>query len=435
MDSESIGVSDERRDGLMRKRWWMAAATFLVLFPLGGVYGWSVFVEPLQEAFDWTWTQAMAPLMANMGAIFLGAFFGGRVQDRLGPKWVAVTGVIIFCLGVASGLFVADEGDLWILVAGHGVVAGIGLGIAYIPCPALIVKWFPDKRGMAAGLATMGFGAGAVLAGPAGEALIGVFGDVPPVFGVLALIYLVIALPFALLLRDPPADADLPDPPPSPEGDDLTAKQALGTWQWHAMAVAFLANITIGIALITLASPITQEVTDASAGQAAALVAVLGVFNAVGRPGLAALSDRLGRRKTYAGMLVVQAACLAAIPFVPQLVLFAVLASIVALGFGGGFGITPAWTADLFGPEHNGAVFGAMIVAWSLGGVVGPLVTSELRDLTGGFQTPLLLWAGVALVAAILPALLSKAPERPDAGEDDREADASEEAARQVRRS
>lgn len=428
-------MSDGQRDAVMRKRWWMAAATFLVLFPLGGVYGWSVFVEPLQEAFDWTWTQAMAPLMANMGGIFIGAYFGGRVQDRLGPKWVAVTGVVVFCLGVSTGIFVADSGDLWILVAGHGVLAGVGLGIAYIPCPALIVKWFPDKRGMAAGLATMGFGAGAVLAGPAGEALVGVFGDVPPVFGVLAIIYLVIALPFALLLHDPPEDADLPDPPPSPEGEDLTAAQALRTWQWHAMAVAFLANITVGIALITLASPIAQEVTDASAGQAAAIVALLGVFNALGRPGLAALSDRIGRRRTYGGMLVVQAACFVAIPFAPQLVLFAVLASIVALGFGGGFGITPAWTADLFGPEHNGAVFGAMIVAWSLGGVVGPLVTSELRDLTGSFQVPLLVWAAVALAAAVLPAILSKAPSRPDSDGGEQAARTADDRQREARRS
>lgn len=409
-------MSDERHDAawVARRRWWMAVATFLVLFPLGGVYGWSVFVEPLQDAFDWTWTQAMAPLMANIGAIFIGAYFGGRVQDRIGPRWVAVTGVAVFCAGVATGTLVAEPEDLWILVAGHGVVAGIGLGIAYIPCPALIVKWFPDKRGMAAGLATMGFGAGAVLAGPAGEGLVGLLGEVPPVFGILAVVYLVIALPFAFMLRDPPDDAELPDPPPAPEGEDLTAAQALRTWQWHAMAVAFLANVTVGIALVTLASPIAQEVTDASAGQAAAIVALLGVFNAVGRPGLAALSDRIGRRTTYGGMLVVQAACFAALPFAPQLVWFAVLASIVALGFGGGFGITPAWTADLFGPAHNGAVFGAMIVAWSLGGVVGPLVTSELRDLTGSFQAPLLLWAGIALTAAILPAILAKAPSRPD---------------------
>ncbi|QBI18385.1 MFS transporter [Egibacter rhizosphaerae] len=404
----------ERSEGTpaMRTRWWMAAATFIVLFPLGGVYGWSVFVTPLQESFDWTWTQAMAPLMANIGAIFLGAYFGGRVQDRWGPRWVVVIGVVVFCVGVATGVLVTDPGDLWILVAGHGVLAGIGLGIAYIPCPALIVKWFPDQRGMAAGLATMGFGAGALLAGPAGEGLMALVGDVPPVFGILAAIYLVIGLPFAFFLKDPPESADLPDPPPSPRGDDLTAGEALRTWQWYALCIAFLANVTVGIALVTLASPIAQEVAEASAGQGAFIVGLLGVFNALGRPGLAALSDRVGRRTTYTAMLVVQALCFVAIPFVPQIVVFALLASIVALGFGGGFGITPAWTADLFGPEHNGAVFGAMIIAWSAGGVIGPLVTSELRDLTGSFEVPLYVWAVVAFVAAILPAILARAPER-----------------------
>lgn len=412
-----------------RTRWWMAAATFVVLFPLGGVYGWSVFVTPLQEAFDWTWTQAMAPLMANIGAIFVGAYFGGRVQDRVGPRWVVVTGVVVFCLGVGTGALVTDPGDLWILVAGHGLLAGVGLGIAYIPCPALIVKWFPDKRGMAAGLATMGFGAGALLAGPAGEGLIAAVGDVPPVFGILAGLYLVLGLPFAFALKDPPEGAELPDPPPAPRGDDLTAAEALRTWQWYAMAGAFLANVTVGIALVTLASPIAQEISGASAGQAAVVVALLGVFNALGRPGLAAASDRIGRRTTYAGMLVVQAACFVAIPLMPNIVAFALLASVVALGFGGGFGITPAWTADLFGPEHNGAVFGAMIVAWSAGGVIGPLVTSELRDLTGGFETPLFVWAAVALAAAVLPVVLARAPARTDDGGGDRDVEDEEEAA------
>lgn len=268
---------------------------------------------------------------------------------------------------------------------------------------------------MAAGIATLGFGAGALLTAPVGEWLLGVFGSVPPVFLALAGIYLLVGLPFCFALQDPPEDwTTAPDA--SDEVEELQGMRqyglrgALRTPQWWSLTAMLFINVTIGIGLITLAQPITEEITDASTTAAAALVSILGVWNGVGRPGLAALSDTTGRMRAFTGMFVVQAAAFAVLPLAEPFWMFAVLASIIALCFGGGFGIMPAASSDFFGTEHGGAVFGAMIVAWSAAGVAGPLLVSELREATGGFELSMYIFAGASLLAAILP-VVTKRPE------------------------
>jgi MFS transporter, OFA family, oxalate/formate antiporter len=400
-------------------RWWITFATFMVMFPIGGIYAWSVFVEPLQAEFDWSWTQSMLPLMVNVGFIFVGTVVGGRIQDRIGPQWVAAAGIVIYAVGVAISALATEADLLWVMVVGYGVIGGTGVGVAYITGPAMIVKWFPDKRGMAAGIATMGFGAGALMTAPLGEWLVEVLGGVPPVFLVLAGLYVLIGLPFCFAMQDPPEDWDAPDASEAVEDlegmNQYDLRQALGTIQWWSLTFMLFVNVTIGIGLITLAQPITEAITEASAGTAAVLVSVLGAWNGLGRPGLAALSDKTGRMNAFAGMFVVQAAAFAALPFAEPFVLFAILASIIALCFGGGFGIMPAASSDFFGTKHGGAVFGAMIVAWSVAGVVGPLLVSELRDLTGDFRLSLFIFAGASLVCAALP-LVTKPPKdrRPD---------------------
>jgi MFS transporter, OFA family, oxalate/formate antiporter len=410
-------------------RWWITAATFMVMFPIGGIYAWSVFVEPLQSTFEWSWTQTMLPLMVNVGLIFVGTVIGGKIQDRVGPKWVAAAGIVMYSAGVAISALATEADQLWILIAGYGVLGGIGVGVAYITGPAMIVKWFPDKRGMAAGIATLGFGAGALLTAPLGEWLIGAMGGVPPVFLVLAGVYLVLGLPFCFVLQDPPEDWDAPEA--SDEVEEMADMHqyemvpALKTFQFWSLTTMLFVNVTIGIGLITLAQPITEELTDASTAAAAALVSILGVWNGLGRPGLAALSDKTGRMRAFTGMFVVQAAAFAALPYVGSFWLFAILASVIALCFGGGFGIMPAASSDFFGTEHGGAVFGAMIVAWSAAGVVGPLVTSELRDATGDFTLPLLIFAGASLVSAALPVFTKPPGDRRVGEEDDADAAAA----------
>jgi MFS transporter, OFA family, oxalate/formate antiporter len=257
--TRSPGVEVSKSDA--PNRWWITFATFMVMFPIGGIYAWSVFVEPLQEQFEWSWTQSMLPLMVNVALIFVGTVVGGWIQDRTGPRLVAAAGIVIYAAGVALSALATEPDQLWILVLGYGVIGGTGVGVAYITGPAMIVKWFPDKRGMAAGIATLGFGAGALLTAPLGEWLVEALGGVPPVFLVLAGLYLLLGLPFCFALEDPPEDWDAPtasDAVQDMEGmRQYELGDALRTVQWWALTAMLFVNTTIGIGLITLAQPIT----------------------------------------------------------------------------------------------------------------------------------------------------------------------------------
>lgn len=388
-------------------RWWITFATVMVMFPIGGIYSWSVFVDPLQDRFDYSWTEAMLPLMANVGMIVVGTVIGGRIQDRIGPRYVAAVGIVAYSIAVALAALAGNDAQLWILILTYGILGGTAVGVAYITAPAMITKWFPDRRGMAAGIATMGFGAGAVLTAPLAEWLLDRFDELPPVFLVLAAVYLVVGLPFCFAFRDPPDDWDPPPMPPEleqlEEMRQYEFKEALGTPQFWLLTIMLFVNVTIGIALITALASVVEDIADVDSGTAALVVIVVGVGNGVGRPGLAALSDRIGRMPTFGAMFVAQAGAFALLPLAGNVVVFAALAFLVGLCFGGGFGVAPAATVDYFGTEHNGAIVGATIVAWSAAGLVGPFTIGTIRDVTDSFDPALYTFAVIAAAAAVVP--------------------------------
>jgi MFS transporter, OFA family, oxalate/formate antiporter len=394
-------------------RWLVAIAGAVVMLAIGGVYGWSVFTGPLQEEFGWSSTQALLPYIVLHAMIFIGTFGGGRVQDRIGPRPVALVGIGVYSLGVMLASLTSESDQLWLLVATYGVLGGLGLGMAYIVPPALLSKWFPDKRGLANGIAVGGFGGGALITGPIGEPLIEVFGSVPPVLGVLGVGYLVVGVGASLFLREPGQD-DVEDADEQDSGGergetDFSLGAALRTPQFYLLTAMFTLSVVIGNAFISQASPIAQEISEVGAGPAAVLVGVIGIFNAAGRPGWAALSDKLGRLRTFQVLLPVSAVTFVLIPTVGTVfALMLVLGCLVVLNYGGTFGIMPSLAADFYGTENGGAIYGAMIVAWSLGGVIGPLGISAIHEATGGFETALYVFAGLAVLAALIPFVTSK---------------------------
>ena len=390
-------------------RWLVAAAGAVVMVALGGVYGWSVFTGPLEEEFGWSSTQALLPYVVLHGVLFVGTFVGGRIQDRLGPRPVALVGIAVYSVGVSLSAFTREPDHLWLLVLTYGAMGGFGLGLAYIVPPAVLSKWFPDKRGLANGIAVGGFGAGALVTGPIGEPMVAAFGSVPPVLGVLGGGYLVLGTAAALLLRDPPASPD-DDGDGGEEGDeadrDFSLSAALRTPQFYLLTGMFTISVIIGNAFISQASPIAQEVSGADATAAAALVGVIGIFNAAGRPGWAALSDKFGRMRTFQILLPLSAVTFALMPNAGTIfaVLF-VLGCIAVGNYGGTFGTMPSVAADFYGTDNGGAIYGIMLIAWSLGGVIGPLGMSAIHDATGGFDVALYVFAGLALVATLIPFL------------------------------
>jgi OFA family oxalate/formate antiporter-like MFS transporter len=390
-----------------RGRWVLAAAAVAVQLALGGVYAWSVFNGPLQDQFGWTRSQTVLPFEVAIGTIFIGTLVGGRIQDRRGPRPVALAGVLLYSAGIMLASLVSSSEELWLLVLTYGLLGGIGLGLAYITPIAMLVKWFPDRRGLITGVAVGGFGFGAVVTGPVAKALLGNADSKPDVFLPLGIAYLVVGIGGAVLFRNPPPGYVVPGytPPPGAPAVGYTLTEALRTPQWYLLTVILFLNTMCGIAFISQAADAAREIALVGATTAAGFVGVMGLFNGAGRIAWAALSDRTGRMRAFLGMLGLQAVCFLLIPHARVFWLFAVLGALIYLAYGGGFGTMPATAADYFGTPHAGAIYGAMIVAWSAGGVVGPLVAARLYETSGSYTVPFTVLGIVAAAALLLPVL------------------------------
>ena len=393
-----------------RGRWWIVVAAVLVQLALGAVYAWSVFNGPLQDQFGWSKAEAVLPFEVAIGTIFIGSLIGGRIQDRRGPRPVALGGVVLYSIGIMGASLVSSSDQLWLLTVTYGVLGGIGLGAAYITPIAMLAKWFPDRRGLITGIAVAGFGFGAVVTAPVAKALLGATDDKPSVFLPLGIAYLIAGLAGASFFRNPPQGYQVPGFEPKQAGPAVagtrvyTLSEALRTPQWYLLTAILALNTACGIAFISQASDAAQDVAGVTAATAAGLVAILGLFNGAGRMAWAWLSDRIGRMKAFLGMLALQAICFAILPHAAAFVVFAVLAALIYLAYGGGFGTMPATAADYFGTPNAGAIYGAMIVAWSIGGVVGPLVTAWLYEANDqSYTVPFTVIAVVALVSLVLP--------------------------------
>jgi OFA family oxalate/formate antiporter-like MFS transporter len=401
-------------------RWLLVGAALLLQFSIGAVYAWSVFSKALKEAgaFELTTVEAAIPFEVTIGMIFIGSYIGGQIQDRKGPRIVALVGGVIYAVGVVLASFAHSHDQLWLLVLGYGVISGFGLGFAYIVPIAMLQKWFPDKRGLITGLAVGGFGFGAVLTSPVAQWLIAKDPDVPTkAFLPLGIGYLVLSLVGAAFFKNPPqgyhvpghsaaesgADAD------SGNGGDYTQGEALRTPQWYLLTAILTLNVTAGIALISQAAGSAEEISGYSAAGAATVVGILAIFNGGGRILWAAASDFIGRMPAFAAMLGLSGICLLIIPHASNQALFFILAAIVYLCYGGGFGTMPATAGDYFGVKSAGAIYGLMLIGWSLGGIIGPLIASKLIGEDLNFTSAYTV-IGIIALASVALTFITKVP-------------------------
>ena len=403
-------------DDPTRGRWLLVGAALLLQFSIGAVYAWSVFGKALTEAsaFELSKVQASLPFTVTIGMIFIGAYIGGRIQDKKGPRLVAMVGGVVYGLGILLAGLAGSADELWLLILGYGVISGFGLGFAYIVPIAMLLKWFPDKRGLITGLAVGGFGFGAVLTSPVAKALINNDPDVPTrAFIPLGIAYLVMSVLGASFFRNPPAGYQVPGFTPSStakqSSKDFTQGEALRTPQWYLLTAILTLNVMAGISLISVLAASASDIAGYSATGAAAIVGVLAIFNGAGRIVWAAASDKIGRMPSFAGMLGLQGVCLLLLPHAGSNALFFALAAVIYLCYGGGFGTMPATAGDFFGTKNAGAIYGLMLVGWSLGGVVGPLVASALIGEDGDYTTAYTTIGIIALVSVALT-LITKLP-------------------------
>jgi OFA family oxalate/formate antiporter-like MFS transporter len=328
-------------------------------------------------------------------------------MKKVGPRPVALTAAVLYGAGTAAaGL----SQSLPILYLTYGLIAGLGLGLGYIVPVATLIKWFPDRRGMITGIAVAGFGAGALVTAPVATSLIKSVG-VGTTFELLGLAYLVIVLACAPVMRNPPEGYAPPgyQAPPaskSSSGSNFTLSQALRTWQWYALWLVLFLNVNAGIAIISQASPMAQEISHVTAAVAAGMVSFISIGNSAGRFLWAWLSDAIGRRNVFLAMFLLQAVLFFLLSRVESLGLLSSICFVVLLCYGGGFGTMPAFAADYFGAKDVGSIYGMMLTAWGVGGMFGPTIIAQVRQATGHYQGAMTILAIVMLVSAAVPLVL-----------------------------
>jgi MFS family permease len=397
-------------------RWLIPPAALSIHLAIGQAYAWSVFKNPLAATMLQGNPAAgtLTALPFTLGIVMLGvsaAVFGTAV-DRNGPRWAMFISMVCFCTGFLVSALGVSIGQYWMVILGYGVIGGIGLGIGYISPVSTLIKWFPDRPGMATGLAIMGFGGGALIASPWSASMLSAFGATgnnPQASGV-ALAFLVHGLAYALfmsvgwLLVRVPADGWRPagwHPSAAKTGALITtanvsANNAIRTPQFWLLWVVLCFNVTAGIGILERASPIFQDYfPDAGteiAAAAAGFVAILSLSNMVGRIVWSSTSDIIGRKNIYRVYLGVGALLYLLITLMGNAnqALFLIASMLILSFYGAGFATVPAYLRDLFGTYQVGAIHGRLLTAWSTAGVLGPVIVNAIADarIAAGVQGP-----------------------------------------------
>ncbi|MGW2067700.1 OFA family MFS transporter [Streptomyces sp. NPDC001953] len=372
-------------------RWLVPPAALSVHLSIGQAYAWSVFKPPLESALDLNGTQSALPFQLAIVVLGLSAAFGGTLVERNGPRWAMTVALICFSSGFLIAALGAQTEQYWLIVLGYGFVGGIGLGIGYISPVSTLIKWFPDRPGMATGIAIMGFGGGALIASPWSAQMLESFGSdhsgIALAFLVHGLSYAVFMALGVLLVRVPRTEKPVEDGPSAFEGVQVSAASAVRTPQFWCLWIVLCMNVTAGIGILEKAAPMitdffTDTSTPVSVSAAAGFVALLSAANMAGRIGWSSTSDLIGRKNIYRVYLGVGAVMYLLIASFgdSSKPLFILCALVILSFYGGGFATIPAYLKDLFGTYQVGAIHGRLLTAWSTAGVLGPLIVNWIAD-------------------------------------------------------
>lgn len=399
----------------VKNRWLIALAAVGIHISIGSVYAWSVFTKPIEQQFGWSLTNIQFTFSIAILFLGLSAAFLGHYVEKHGPRKAGILASIFFGVGVtASGLAIQLE-SLPLLYLCYGVFGGIGLGVGYITPVSTLVKWFPDRRGLATGLAIMGFGFASMIASPIMNALINSVG-LANTFYILGIIYFVVMIASAQYLAPPPkgwlpkgytADASASGAKQIKKDlAQLTANEAVKTRRFYMLWLMLFINVTCGIAIISVASPMAQEMVGMSVAMAALMVGLNGLFNGAGRIGWASFSDFIGRPNTYTAFFVIQVILFFALPYLSNPILFMIAMFIIMTCYGGGFSSIPAYIGDIFGTKQLGAIHGYILTAWAAAGLAGPIFTSWVYETTQSYTNTMMVFSGMFVVALIISLLI-----------------------------
>ncbi len=395
-----------------KNRWVVALSGVIMQLLLGTVYGWSVFKTPLMEAHGWTNVQVGFAFTILIFCLGVTAAIGGRFVDKAGASKVAMTAAVLFGLGTLIAGFADRIGNLWLLYIGYGVIGGIGNGLGYITPIAVLVRWFPDKKGFITGLAVMGFGLGAALVGKFVPLLLPAVG-IANTFFILGIIFLIVLLLAARNLVNPPEGWTLPaaanvSKAKSAAVESVLLNDAVKMYQFYILWLVLFINVTAGIALISNLSPMAQQQLGITAVAAGTIVFIASLFNGLGRLFWASLSDKLGRKNTFLLILITQVPLFFLLPKVTNTLLFGIMSCYILACYGGGFATMPSFAVDTFGPKNIGNIYGKVLLAWGIAGVIGPMVMEYIKKVSGSFSKAIISGAGLLIVGAILTAFYKK---------------------------
>ena len=399
-------------------RWFIAVMGTLLQVVLGTVYAWSFFQKPIIAGYGWTNVQTM--WIFSMSILFLGlaAAVGGVILPKYGPRKLASIGALLYSAGYLISAYALFISSLPLFYIGFGVVGGIGLGLGYVTPVATVSKWFPDKKGLVTGMVVMGFGLGALVMS---KIIAPIFikiaeGNMVQVFLYISLVLMAIGVSAGLCMKNPPIGF-VPKgySPPVKSAvnqgleDSLTIKKSLLSTKFLGMWLVFFLNISAGIMFISLQSPMIQDLliiknptmsTEALAVAGATLIAISSLFNGVGRFLWGGLSDKIGRIQVFRLILGSQIFVFILMIFTSSPWLFGALVCYVLLCYGGGFGAMPSYVLDVFHAKLMPIVYGVILTAWSIGGIVGPQVAAFIRDFY--VQNPEMIRPRTYMTGAIL---------------------------------
>lgn len=376
-------------DFFKHNRWLVAIMGTIYMVVLGTVYSWSFFQKPIVDTYGWTNSGVAWVFSTNILFLGLSAAWSGINLPRFGSSKLALIGIILYGAGFMLGGLALKANSLPFLILGFGVIGGAGIGMGYVTPVVSASKWFPDKQGFVTGMVVMGFGFGALLMSKviAPAVLKITDGDMVKAFFMIGAIILIPGLLSALFIKQPPDVKSASKQ--SEEVEQITPRKALLSSKFMMMWLVFFVNITAGIMFISFQSPLMQDLWSRFrpgsdlfqlAAVGGTLIAVSSLFNGAGRLFWGGLSDRIGRIETFRIILGSEILVFVTLLFVSNPYVFAILVCYVLLCYGGGFGTIPAFVREVFPGRLMSVVYGALLTAWSAGGVLGPQIVGFMKD-------------------------------------------------------
>ncbi|HEP6598778.1 TPA: OFA family MFS transporter [Streptococcus pyogenes] len=394
------------------KRYIIATAGILLHLMLGSTYAWSVYRNPILQETGWDQAPVAFAFSLAIFCLGLSAAFMGNLVEQYGPRLTGTVSAILYASGnMLTGLAI-DRKEIWLLYIGYGVIGGLGLGAGYITPISTIIKWFPDKRGMATGFAIMGFGFASLLTSPIAQWLIETEGLVAT-FYLLGLIYLIVML-FAsqLIIKPTAAEIAILDKKRLQNNsyliEGMTAKEALKTKSFYCLWVILFINITCGLGLISVVAPMAQDLTGMSPEMSAIVVGAMGIFNGFGRLVWASLSDYIGRRVTVILLFLVSIIMTISLIFAHSSLIFMISIATLMTCYGAGFSLIPPYLSDLFGAKELATLHGYILTAWAIAALTGPMLLSITVEWTHNYLLALCVFIVLYILGLMVALRLKK---------------------------